>query len=131
VVQQFAQRMPEGDLNEAAALDVTGELHGQRAPRAAAPEVLVERRTLVEDDRHAGERDHVVDDRRLAEQTLDRRQRRPVPDHAALALEALQQGRLLAADVGAGGLADLEPDRPLAAHHALPYYAPRRGPVEA
>ena len=47
------------------------------------------------------ERQHVVDDGRLAEQALERRDRRLGPHLAALALEALEHRGLLAADVGA------------------------------
>ncbi len=56
-------------------------------------------------------RDHVVDDRRLAEQSRDRRQRRLEAHHAALALEALEHRGLFAADVGAGAEPDLEIER--------------------
>ena len=55
-----------------------------------------------QDHRHGAERQHVVDDGRLAEQAVERGDRRLGPDHAALALEALQHRGLLAADVGAG-----------------------------
>src|SRR5690606_14365517 len=98
-------------------LDVAGELHGQRAARAADAEVFVELRALVENDRHGRERNDVVDDRRLAEEALDRGQRRTVAHHAALALEALEERRFLAADVGAGRLAYLEMEGSAAALH--------------
>ena len=71
-------------------------------------EVAVERAALLKNDRHARERHDVVDDRRLAEQALDRRQRRPRPDLAALALEALEHRGFLAADVRAGAEPDFE-----------------------
>ena len=54
---------------------------------------------------------HVVDHRRLAEQALDRRQRRLEAHHAALAFEALEQRGLFAADVGAGRRAHFEVER--------------------
>ena len=46
-----------------------------------------------QDDRHGGEREHVVDDGRLAEQALVRRQRRLGAHLAALAFEAFEQRR--------------------------------------
>src|SRR5690606_9365625 len=48
----------------------------------------------------------VVDDRRLAERPLDRRERRLDPRPAPLPLQALDQPGLLAADVGAGPAVD-------------------------
>ena len=53
-----------------------------------------------------GQRLDVVDDRRLAEQALDRRERRPRARHAALALDAVDQRGLLAADERAGAHLD-------------------------
>ena len=55
VVDQLAQRQAEGLLDQAAVLDVAGELERQRAARAAHAEVRVEGRALGEDDRHGGE----------------------------------------------------------------------------
>ena len=72
------------------------------------PIVAIELGTLGQDDRHAGQGDDVVDDGRLAEQALDRRQRRLEADDAALAFEALQQRGLFAADIGAGAQAELD-----------------------
>ena len=50
----------------------------------------------------------VVEHRRLAEQALDRRERRTRPGLAPVALDACHQRRLLAADEGAGAQADLD-----------------------
>ena len=52
--------------------------------------------------RHGRERLDVVDQRRPLVQALDRRERRLQARVAALALERVEQARLLAADVGAG-----------------------------
>ena len=76
-----------------------------------------------------GERDDVVDDGRLAEQALVRRQRRLGAHLAALAFEAFEQRRLLAADIGAGAHAHFEVEGvvragDVRAEHAA---APRRG----
>src|SRR3954469_8496829 len=55
---------------------------------------------LVQDDGYARERNDVVDDGRFPEQSLDRRKRRLRSDDSALALQAFQHRRFLAADVG-------------------------------
>ena len=81
---------------------------------------------LGEDRRHGGQRDHVVDDGRLAEQALVRRQRRLGADLAALAFEAFEQRGLLAADIGAGADADLEVEG-VAEPQPRPGQQPRRG----
>src|SRR5262249_12671429 len=56
----------------------------------------------VDDVRHAGQRLDVVDDRRLAEGPFDGRERRFDPRPGALAFEAFDQTRFLAADVRPG-----------------------------
>ena len=55
---------------------------------------------------YIGERLDVVDQRRPAVEALDRRERRLQARVAALALERVEQRRLLAADVGAGAAVD-------------------------
>ena len=71
LVDDLAKRQAERRLEQAAMLDVAGDLDRDGAARAAHAEILVEGRALVHDDRHGGQRDDVVDDRRLAEQALD------------------------------------------------------------
>src|SRR5262249_59933846 len=56
----------------------------------------------VHDMGHAGQRFDVVDDRRLAEGPLDGGKRRLDPRPGAPALQAFQQARFLATDVGPG-----------------------------
>ena len=56
----------------------------------------------LDDVRDAAEGLDVVDDRRLAERPLDRRERRLDPRPAPLPFQALDQARLLAADVRPG-----------------------------
>ena len=75
------------------------------------PMLAIELGALGQDDRHGGQRDDVVDDRRLAEQALVRRQRRLGAHLAALALQAVEQRGLLAADIGAGADALLDIER--------------------
>ncbi len=55
----------------------------------------------------------------FAEQTLDRRQRRLGSHHAALALEALEHGGLLAADVRPGADPDVHPEREPGSEHVV------------
>ena len=61
-----------------------------------------------EDHRHRAEGQHVVDGGRLAEEALERGDRRLGAHLAAPALEALEHRGLLAADVGAGAHAHVE-----------------------
>ena len=91
VIQQFAQRQAEGGLDQAAMLQVAGQLEGQRTLRAPHAVVAVVGRPARQDDGHRGQRNDVVDDRGLAEQARDGRQRRLGAHHAALAFQALQQ----------------------------------------
>src|SRR5262249_30905447 len=94
-----AQRDPERLFDETRALEISAELDRQRAARSADAVVAIEAGALREDDRDAGERDHVVHDRRLPEKSLDGRQRRPRANLATFALEALEHRGLFAADV--------------------------------
>ena len=83
------------------------------------PKSLVVLGAAVENDRHRGEGDHIVDDGGLAEQALNRRQRRLEAHLAALAFQRLQQRGLLAADVGAGAQAHFEIEALAAAQKIL------------
>ena len=62
----------------------------------------------LEDQRDVGQRLDVVDHGRLAEQPDLDRERRLVARLAALALDRLEERRLLAADVGAGAAPELD-----------------------
>ena len=108
VIQQLAQRDAERLLHQPAALEVAGQLDRQRAARAAHAEVAVVGGAARQDHRQRGQRDHVVDHGRLAEQALDGRQRRTKAHLGALALQALQQRRLLPAHVGASAQAHFQ-----------------------
>ena len=72
---------------------------------------------MRENPRRRGEAQHVVDDGRLAEQALDRRQRRLGAHLAALAFQALEQRGLLAADIGAGAEPRLDVEGVAGAEH--------------
>ena len=116
VVEKLAQAQAKSALDEPAAPHVAGELQRQRAARLAGTEVAVVRGAARQDDRDARQRNHVVDNGWLAEKSLDRGQRRPHTDLAALALEALEHRGFLAADVGTGPQAHLKLELPSAAH---------------
>src|SRR5882672_7891570 len=107
-MKDLAQRDAKGLFNEPAPLDVAAELNREGPARPADAVVLVELPALLKNDRHARERNHVVHDRRLAEQPFDGGKRRARPDLAALPLEALEHGGLFAADVRAGAEPHLE-----------------------
>src|SRR4051794_33567917 len=63
------------------------------------PDRLEPGRSPLDDVRHAAQRLDVVDDRRLAEGALNGRERRLDPRPPPLPFEALDQARLLAADI--------------------------------
>jgi hypothetical protein len=108
LVDDLAERQAEGRLEQAAMLHVAGDLDRDSAARPAHAEIFVIRAASVHDDGHGCQRDHVVDHRRLAEQSLDSRQRRLGAHDAALAFERIHQRRFLAADIGAGAGPNLD-----------------------
>ena len=77
------------------------------------------------DPRHVGQRLDVVDDRRLAEQAADGRERRPRPRHAAAPLDAVDQRRFLAAHERAGALLDDDLEAEAGVEDVLPEQAVR------
>ena len=89
-------------------LDIPGQLNGQRAARPAHAEIAIKLRALIQNDGHRGERDHVVDHRGLAKQSLNGRQRRLEPDLAALAFQALEQRSFFAANISARAEPDVQ-----------------------
>ena len=96
----LAERRPERHLRDAAA-GRTADADEDRA-RARLRADRGERLGAVDEDpRHRGEGLDVLDDGRHAEQAALRRMRRPLLGLAALALERLQEDRLLAEHVGA------------------------------
>ena len=79
----------------------------------------------VQNDRNGGQGDHVVDDRGLAEEALQRRQRRLEAHLAAFALQGFEERGFLAADVGAGAHPHLEVETLAAAPDVLAQVAGR------
>ena len=78
---------------------------------------------MRQDEGHGGEREHVVDDGRFAEQPFQRRQWRLGAHNAALAFQAFQQRSFFAADIGTGAQAHFQMERMLAAQHRRPNHA--------
>ncbi len=101
-LDDLAHRRAQGNLV------VAGPLHVSRDGNdlIAFAALRTDRREPVgaafENRHEIGERLDVVDDRRHAVEPLDRRKRRLQPRLAALALERVEQRRLLAADIRAG-----------------------------
>jgi hypothetical protein len=79
-----------------------------RAGRAFGADAGVGLATQLQDERHVHQRLDVVDDGRLAEEPDLDRVGRLVARLTALALDRLEQGGLLAADVGAGSPPELD-----------------------
>ena len=85
ILDQFPQRHAEGRLEKPAMFHVACDLERHGPARPALPEGRrLVRRALLEDHRHGGERNDVVDHGRAAEEPLKRGQRRfsPAPRHA-------------------------------------------------
>ncbi len=76
----------------------------------SVPKLLNQSAPLIDDVRGVHQRLDVVDQRRAAVEALDGRERRLQARVAALALERVEQRRLLAADVGAGAAVDDDAD---------------------
>ena len=115
VEDDVAERRPHGDLGEAAVDDLAGQREGLGALAGLAADGGVGRRPVGDDPRHAGEGLDVVDVGGLAPEAGDRRERRPLSRHPALAHDGGDERGLLAADEGAGAFLDLEREVPAAA----------------
>src|SRR5262249_53184851 len=102
IVDDLTQSQAKAGLEQAREFDVAGELDRHRTARAAVAEFAISIGAVSEDRRHSRQRDNIVDDGWLTKGTLMRRQWRLGADLAPLALEAVEQGCLFAADVRAG-----------------------------
>src|SRR6185312_6284629 len=98
----------ELDLEVARVRDVARDRDELRAGRALDAELGVARAAHLDDRRDGREGLDVVDERRPLVQALVGGERRLEARVAALALERVEQRRLLAADVGAGAAVDPE-----------------------
>src|SRR6185437_14818616 len=99
---EFAQGRAEREFDKASVTDVAGELKRLRSERPSDAISRIGLAAVLEDPWRRGEAQHVIHDRRLAEQADNRGQRRLRAYLAALSLQAFQERRFLAADVGAG-----------------------------
>src|SRR6202041_479618 len=130
IVHEFAEGNAKRSLKKSAEIEVAGELDRHGAARAANAEVLIESGAFIHDDRHGRERQHVVDDGRLAKQALVRRQRWFRAHNAAPAFEALQQRRLFTAHIRAGADAHLEIELDIRAGDSLAQHAGATGDID-
>ena len=101
-LEQLGERDAERQLVVAGLLDVARHREDRRAARAFHAEIREPLRALAQDRRNRRDALRVVDRRRRAVQAEVRRERRLEARLALLALERLEQRRLLAADVRAG-----------------------------
>ena len=108
VLDERPEGQTERHLDDAAVGDVAAQLEDLGPARPAETERLVRLGAVGDDVRHGGQRQDVVHDRRLAEQSFDRGERRLRADLPALALEALEHRGLFATDVGARAHPDLQ-----------------------
>ncbi len=97
--------------------DVAGKLDGQRPARFAHAEVAIIFGAFVQDDGDRGQRDQIVDHRRLAEQAFDRRQRGLGTDLPAPPFQAFEHRGFFAADISAGAEANFQIEAFAAAGH--------------
>ena len=119
VEDDLAQGGAHRDLDEAGVVHLAREREHLRALRRRRADLAEPLRALVDDDGDVRERLDVVDDRRTPPEALDGRERRTRTRHAAVALDGLQQGGLLAADERAGAEAELDLEVEAAAEDVL------------
>src|SRR5215475_14248093 len=100
-LDKFAERYAERCLVEAGIFDVARKLDRHGAARPTHAEVAIERAALLQNDRDRSERQYVVDDGRLAEQALVRRQRGLGTHNSAFDFETVEQRGFLAAHISA------------------------------
>ena len=108
-LEQIGERDAQRHLEVAGLVHVSRDRKDHRAARVLRPEIGEPLRALAQDGRHRGIALGVVDRGRRAIEAEGGRKRRLEARLAGLALERIEQRRLLAADVGAGadeGIAD-------------------------
>src|SRR5205807_10054245 len=115
-IEQLAQRHAERNLVEARTRHVAGEAEEPGSRRPFGSRLLVRSAGVVHDLEHVEERLDVVHDSRLSEQSYLDRERRLVARLAPVALDRLEESRLLAADIRAGADAELDVEGEAGAH---------------
>src|SRR5204862_1359252 len=107
-LQHLAERHAERRLVEAGPLDAAGEAEEPRSGRLLGAD-RGERRSALDDDvEYVQEALDVVHDRRLGEEPGVDRERRLRARLASVALDRVEERGLLAADISAGSLAQLD-----------------------
>src|SRR5262249_50757865 len=117
--EQFAERRPEGHLVRSRDLDRARDTEQLRPCRALGADRSERCAALEQDRQHVDERLDVVDDRRLPEQPTLNRERRLVARLTAVALDRAKDRRLLATDIRAGALAELDVEAEAAAEDVV------------
>ena len=112
VEDDVAQRRAHRHLDETAVDDLAGQAEGLGAAARLDAHRGVGLGPVGDDPRHVGEGLDVVDVRRLAPEAGHGRVRRARARHAALALDARDERRLLAADEGAGAELEVQIELP-------------------
>ena len=111
-------------------LDVAGQLKRLRAARPAAAILGIKLCALMQNDRHARERNDVVDHRRLTEQTFMGWQWRLEANLPALAFEAFEQRGFFTADIGTGATPHFQMEGTTAAENIVTEIAGREAEVD-
>ncbi|MNR05606.1 hypothetical protein D3C85_1216480 [compost metagenome] len=102
VFHQFAQGQAKGPFHQTAMTNIARQLEGHGAQGTAHAVIAIELRTLGQNQRHRGQSQHVVHQRRQAEQTLQGRNWRLGTNDPALAFEGVQQRGFFTTDVSTG-----------------------------
>src|ERR1019366_4650865 len=110
-LDDFANRDAHGDLDQAAAVDLSGQCKDFRSPAGSGAEGGEGLGAVADNPRYTGERFDVVDNGRLAAEATFDWVRRPQPRHPALSFEGLDQRGLLAADECTGAFAHFQVQR--------------------
>ena len=120
VEDDLAERGAHRHLDQAGVVHPAGQGEDLRARCSlGVPMARYQSLAVGQDQRHVGERLHVVDAGGLAQVALLHRERRPGLGHAAMAFQRGDQGALLAADERAGAHADLDVEVEPAAQDVL------------
>ena len=129
-VEQLPEGDPEVDLVDPGPGHVAAEAEQLRPGRPLGPDGGVGRSPVGHDVEHVDQGLGVVDGGRPAEQAAGGRERRLLAGLAPEALDRVEQGRLLAADVGPGPPADLDLEVEARAGDARPEEAGLGGGVD-
>ena len=111
-LDQLAERNPHRLFDVAGPLDMAGDAEQLGADIVGPADAGEPRRAAPQDVGRHRDRLDIVDGGRAAVEADVRRERRLQPRLALLAFEAFEQRGLLAADIGAGAVGDVEIERP-------------------